>query len=71
MYLEKYVTQDYEQKKTTKNLKKGKNIYYDIDGRRKTVPHKVKDADDYLVRDGAKSPRSHGSSEDKVPDWLR
>ena len=67
-----YLSKDHEKRKTSENLKKNR-IYYDIDGRRKPVPHRVKNESGYLERDGetAGGVPDGESSDEKVPDWLR
>lgn len=67
--------QDYEEEKTAENLDKGK-IYYDIDGRRKPVVHRLSNEEGYLERDddaavAAPLAEDDGSEDGKVPDWLR
>ena len=56
-------------------MDKGK-IYYDIDGRRKPVVHRLSNEEGYLERDddaavAAPLAEDDGSEDGKVPDWLR
>lgn len=67
-----FAAQDHEEKRTSHNLKKGR-IYYDIDGRRKPVPHRVANDEGYLDREEQPTSRTRDteSGDEKVPDWLK